>query len=357
MLGLQMFRRNPERGADEHEIARERTYPPPYPSGWYKVAYARDIRAGRVAHARCCGHSLALFRDGGGAPAAIDARCPHLGADLSAGRVKNGCLECPFHRWCFRGDGVVAEIPYQRTIPPLRARVWPTRELHGMIFVYHHHGKDHCAPPLYQLAPIDEISDGRFAYRGRHDFGVIRTHVLEFAANGADLPHLTTVHGAMRVPWTQVRLPFVQLDYHAKWEIDAAQPHVASAQYDARFRILGKTFSEAAGGTAKVRFVGPGALGILRFILPSVGEILVLQLNTPLGPLRMRSEMIWFAEPRVPRLLILYVVGAWASQFTEDIGIWERKSYLPKPLVVENDGPMSRFRKWYGQFYDAAPGR
>ena len=60
------------------------------------------------------GLNLAVFRDERGVAHALDAYCPHMGANLGAGgRVKGNCLECPFHAWRFRGDdGKCTHIPY-----------------------------------------------------------------------------------------------------------------------------------------------------------------------------------------------------------------------------------------------------
>ena len=60
------------------------------------------------------GLNLAVFRDEHGVAHALDAYCPHMGANLGAGgRVKGNCLECPFHAWRFRGDdGKCTHIPY-----------------------------------------------------------------------------------------------------------------------------------------------------------------------------------------------------------------------------------------------------
>ena len=60
------------------------------------------------------GLNLAVFRDERGEVHALDAYCPHMGANLAAGgRVKGDCLECPFHAWRFRGsDGKCTHIPY-----------------------------------------------------------------------------------------------------------------------------------------------------------------------------------------------------------------------------------------------------
>ena len=47
---------------------------------------------------------------------AVDAYCPHLGANMAAGGVVKGdCIECPFHGWQFEGhDGTCSSIPYAK---------------------------------------------------------------------------------------------------------------------------------------------------------------------------------------------------------------------------------------------------
>jgi len=58
------------------------------------------------------GLELAVFRDSGGEVHALDAFCPHLGANMAVGgTVKGDCLECPFHAWKFDGEGKCVDIP------------------------------------------------------------------------------------------------------------------------------------------------------------------------------------------------------------------------------------------------------
>ena len=54
-----------------------------------------------------------MFRDTNGHVHALDAFCPHLGANLAVGgKVRGSCLECPFHAWRFNGDdGKCVNIP------------------------------------------------------------------------------------------------------------------------------------------------------------------------------------------------------------------------------------------------------
>jgi nitrite reductase (NADH) small subunit len=46
---------------------------------------------------------------------AIDDFCPHMGASLGDGQVRNGCVACPWHAWEFQlKDGCFVENPKLR---------------------------------------------------------------------------------------------------------------------------------------------------------------------------------------------------------------------------------------------------
>ena len=43
-----------------------------------------------------------------------------------------------------------------------------------------------------------------------------------------------------------------------------------------------------------------------------------------------------------------------ASQFENDVPIWENKVYRPTPILCDGDGLIAEFRRWCQQFYAAA---
>lgn len=57
------------------------------------------------------GREIALFRRGAEV-VALDAVCPHRGASLAFGDVREGLVHCPLHAWGFRlDDGTCPEFP------------------------------------------------------------------------------------------------------------------------------------------------------------------------------------------------------------------------------------------------------
>ncbi len=78
---------------------------------WYVACLSRELGARDVVSRTILGTPLVLFRDGDGKARVLRDRCLHRGTPLSAGRVINGTLACPYHGWMYNGDGACVHIP------------------------------------------------------------------------------------------------------------------------------------------------------------------------------------------------------------------------------------------------------
>lgn len=109
---------------------------------WYLAALSRDVRRGRLRREMLLGEPLLIGRSRNGEAFALRDICPHRGVPLSAGRLlKDGRVECPYHGWQFRTDGVCAAIPSLvegQDLDPARIRVrsYALREHDGLIWIY-----------------------------------------------------------------------------------------------------------------------------------------------------------------------------------------------------------------------------
>ena len=332
---------------------RLESYPHPYPEGWYRLSSSATLRPGQLRYFECLGRQLVLWRGEDGEPRVMHAFCPHLGANLALGRVRGNCIECAFHHWQFTGDGRAAHVPYSDHIPrDVLTETFPVQEVHGQIFMYHscRGGKQSAseAPP-YPVPRIPEVDEGAFVFRGAHDAGRVRMHILEFAENSVDRAHFQPVHGQMRIPWTQVRVPGVAIEHEADWRLDEDCSWKMYFLDTAVLRIFGRRV-EATGAHARISFFGPGGLVKFRISMPGRGDVVVYQTHLPLGPLEQRVVFRWFADRRLPRWVVWYIVGNWISQWRQDIEIWENKVYLAVPRLCRGDGPVLRLRRWYRQF-------
>ena len=113
------------------------------PSGnWYVFAASTDVRTGRPFGTRVGGMEVVAWRDQQRVLHVGPAACPHLGADLTTGKVEGGGLICPWHGLRLDGgrefgwkplpafdDGVLAWVRLDRigAEPALDAPVIPAR--------------------------------------------------------------------------------------------------------------------------------------------------------------------------------------------------------------------------------------
>lgn len=341
----------------EGEAERLASYPPPFPAGWYALCRSRDLGTG-PRRVDALGQHFVVFRRGSGV-AVLDAHCPHMGADLSLGRVKDDCLSCPFHAWTFEGDGRVAHVPYA-SAPPKRSlstRAWAAEERDGFVFAYvdpEHRARGVVPEPPYRLPSWPGIADGSFVHRGDHDAGIVRMHLQEFAENSADTAHFAPLHGQMTLPWSRVPIPGVRIEHDASWETDPEAPHTTWFRDQAVLSFFGRRV-ERTRAQAAICIAGPGGVVTFHFDVPDVGKIILYQTHLPVGPLAQRIHFRWYAERRVPRALSWYVVGNWVAQWRADIAIWETKVYRPRPMLVGGDGPILEMRRWYRRFHPTEP--
>ena len=336
---------------------REASYPAPYPDGWYRVAASDELGRGKVLYRECLGEQIVVFRsDKSDEVNAMGAFCPHMGANLAGGCVKGGNLECPFHLWQLSKEGHVAKIPYLDKAPPrLRQKTWPVHEAYGQIFLYHRGDTELPSadpPPPYAFPNIPEI-DGGFVHRGDHSPRNVKMHILEFAENSVDFQHFGPLHTEMFVPWTDVRVPYIDIVHEARWEMDDEASHRAYFHNAAILKVFGRTIDKTKA-TAKITFHGPASVVTFHFKVPDMGEILMFQTHLPVAPLEQEVRFRWYADPKMPRWLASYVVGNWVSQWRNDLEVWENKIHLRKPVLVAGDGPIHKLRRWYSQFYPAS---
>ncbi len=100
------------------------------------------MKPGGLKREMLLGEPVLIGRDRNGAPFAMRDICPHRAVPLSAGKMlDDNTVECPYHGWRFRTDGVCALIPstvsgQTSKRPNIRVRSYPVREQDGLIWVW-----------------------------------------------------------------------------------------------------------------------------------------------------------------------------------------------------------------------------
>ena len=80
---------------------------------WYALRPSKELKLKKPIEVPVLGHNVVLWRNKDKQVIVQDNRCPHRGAKLSMGKIKDNssCIECPYHGWKFDDTGVLKDIP------------------------------------------------------------------------------------------------------------------------------------------------------------------------------------------------------------------------------------------------------
>lgn len=192
----------------------------PYPSAWYCIDDVRTLAPGELKHFSLCGEDIVYFRTESGELAAMEAYCPHMGANFGhGGKVIGEHVQCPFHGFEFGTDGRCAKVPESKGVPKLQARTLHTDLVMDHLFVWYDYlGR----PPSFRLQLWDHPLVSTLSTSI-----TMRTHPQELAENGSDLRHFRFLHH------NNFRM--------LRAEADPERPHVF------RTTLKGKIFEESSG--------------------------------------------------------------------------------------------------------------
>ena len=309
-------------------------YPFPIPSGWFRVAFAQDLRAGQVSTLRYFGRELVLVAFESGEVRLFGAHCPHLGAHLGrGGRVEGESVRCPFHGWRFGPDAACVEVPYATRIPAkARLAAYPTRVKNGIVWAWYHPLGE---KPGWEAPEIPELGDPSWS-PVTHQQWLIRTRNQEIAENTSDPAHFAAVHGFGEAP-----APEIEFTGHECRSVT--------------FSNVPREGGEMASSRLEVTWHGLG-LGVVR----STGafELLVVGTNTPVDETTVDARFsfsVCTAKGLSPdRGAGKAFIAEAIRQMEQDIPIWENKVFAERPILCDGDGPIAAFRDWAGQFYPRA---
>ena len=157
---------------------------------WYMAAWDRDIGTERPLAQSILDEPIVLYRTPDGAVVALEDRCAHRLAPLSAGRCEQGNIRCMYHGLVFDRTGACVSIPGQAEIPArVRVRSYPVAERYGAVWVWM--GEPERADEEL-LPPFVGYHDPAWAMEpGRMDYAAPARLIHD---NLLDLTHIAFVH-------------------------------------------------------------------------------------------------------------------------------------------------------------------
>jgi len=182
------------------------------PNQWYAILDSGEIKTGKPVGVTRLGEKLVAWRDRQGAVTVMQDLCPHRGAALSLGKLHGDHVACPFHGFEFDPTGRCTLIPANGLNAPVpkafRVKSYPTREAHGLIFIW-------WGEPQASYPPVPwftDLPDDAFSYATTTDHWPVHyTRAIENQLDAIHVPfvHNTTIGRGMgpvvdgpRVEWT-----------------------------------------------------------------------------------------------------------------------------------------------------------
>ena len=291
----------------------------PFPEGWYFIANRKTIEKEKLFEKTWLGERIVVWCNEDGDVCVAEAVCPHLGSDLgpeAGGRVRNGCLVCPFHGFEYDVTGQCVATPYA---PPPSGTDWSDMEFWSVRFAGHPQETTENSVDLAYLRYVhgyDSVNgvgpvsvDGAwlkscFDFKRTQTFAGIKIFTYDVSA-------VTHVHG-LGYSFVEVREHYIDIE--------------------TRLWVLATPIDREL-----------------------VELTLVSQVRHLLRPKRPIVGMR-FLPPRLrTRIMNKIVMAAQKRDVLQDVVIWGRKHYRPRPMLCRSDGEIGKYRRYCEQFYPDGP--
>jgi len=324
---------------------------PAFPEGWYFIASRESILREKLIEKTWLGEEIVVWCDAEGRICVADAKCPHLGSHLGpsvGGKVRDGCLVCPFHGFEFDATGQCVATPNAPAPRGARLQVYETREILGMVFAWWGSGG---RPPQWHL-PNEPVAGAEWCKVG---FRTLRFpgHVQQLAENSVDFEHLGYVHGYENVTPVgaiSVEGAYLQSSFEFKRVRGVAGVDVAY-EVSAVTHIygLGFSFVEIHEKTIDMR----ARYWVLATPVDSnrVELVLANQVRQMRKPRRLIVGLRFLPTNLRHHVMNQIVLTQQKRDVQQDVVIWERMRYQDQPRLCRADGPIGAYRRYCRQFY------
>ncbi len=159
--------------------------------GWYSTIKSSQLKIGETMPILLNGQKLVIYRGETGKAFALDGFCPHMGVDLSLGKVMGENIRCFFHHWSFDHKGNCTNIPCQEDPPKkLNLNSYQTIEKYGLIWIY---PESSTTEKILEIPALEGLKDEELCYKVDEVF-FRKCHFHITMINGIDPQHLSTVH-------------------------------------------------------------------------------------------------------------------------------------------------------------------
>ena len=325
---------------------------PPFPEGWYFVASREALARAKLIERTWMGRRIVAWRDDRGRVSVAESVCPHLGSALgpaAGGRVRNGRLVCPFHGYQFDTSGTCVATPFAPPPKTARLRSFETREVLGLVFAWWGIAG---RPPQWSLpeGPPAGADWCEPAFRTLR----FRGHPQETSENAVDMAHLRYVHGYDNVRRVG-RVTVDGADLRSSFDFRRARRIAGIAdltfEVSATAHVVGLGYSLVEFHERSIGM--DGRLWVLATPVDGtlIDLVLVSQLRRIRKPKRLIAGLGFLPPVLRTEAMNRLVLRNQKHDVTQDVEVWSRKRYRPRPALCASDGEIGMYRRYCRQFY------
>ena len=311
---------------------------------WYFAGLGSDVKTGALIRRVIAGEPITFGRKRDGTVFALRDICPHRAAPLSAGRIINDSVECPYHGWRFgTTDGACQEIPaltedQAMDTTRIKVRSFPARENGGLLWVYIAADK-RFSEKLSGPPPIDPPT---FALSGRKPV-IDDTLTLNCHVDHAVIGLMDPAHG-----------PYV----HAQWWWRSAKSmHAKSKAFEPRTRGFAMAAHSPSSNSLAYKLLGGKPVTEIQFQLPGirtetikVGDKTLLSFTavTPIDEDHTEIRQLFFSNMTMVKLLSPLIKLGARKFLRQDADMVELQQmglkFDPNLMLIEDADTQA---KWY----------
>jgi 3-ketosteroid 9alpha-monooxygenase subunit A len=321
-----------------------------FPRGWFMLGSSEELSGSSPKTLHYFGKDMVFYRGETGTPHLVHAYCPHMGAHMGKNttsyivrdgeQVQGDSIRCPFHGWRFGPDGKCDHVPYAKKgyVPPQATlKTYIVVERAGIIWTWHDPEglePDRDLPPFEQW---DQEEEGWVRW-GIDNYNVLDIHPVEVVDNMADFGHMMPIHGSIEPAYFD----------------NVFDGRKVVQRFDAGHRTLVGDHGSVL--SLDTWYDGPSILQS-RMIGEYPSHMLIAHTPIDKGKLRMwHALMVKIpggkrATPEQQKLARAFQ-DASRDALAQDVEIWANKEACVQPMQIPFDGPYSRVRQWYKQFYN-----
>jgi len=311
---------------------------------WYFAGLSSDVARGKMVRREIAGEPISLGRREDGSIFALRDICPHRAAPFSAGCIKDGTVECPYHGWRFGiDDGACKEIPaltsdQKMETEKIKVRIFPAREEGHLIWVYIASDKRFTGTPPIDPPSFPFLSQGSGRKAILDDELVLNCHV-----DHAVIGLMDPAHG-----------PYVHRQW---WWRSEKSMHEKAKAFEPRERGFAMAAHKPSSNSFAYKLLGGTPVTEITFQLPGIRTeniqvndktLLSFTAVTPIDDGRTQIRQIFFTDMKRIKILAPLLRGYAQKFLRQDADMVDLQQmglkYDPALLLIEDADTQA---KWY----------